>query len=223
LYLPGYKGAAFRGGFGYVFRIVCPTHDTDCIHARLGDLCVYSEVFEGPVPKDSAVMRKYTFVPRPFVLTPPLDRRAHFGYEQELCVELVLVGRATQWLAYFTCTLEELGRRGIGPDRDHYRLERVESLDSPGEAAQRMVVYDGTLRKVVAAPHVIRLTAPSDGSPSGEVVAVSFATPARLISGEHVATQLSFLTLLRSLLRRLALLAQFHCGATYQSPGQRPG
>jgi hypothetical protein len=31
LYLPGYKGAAFRGGFGYVFKsIVCPTHDTDC-------------------------------------------------------------------------------------------------------------------------------------------------------------------------------------------------
>jgi hypothetical protein len=215
LYLPGYKGAAFRGGFGYVFKsIVCPTHGVDCIHARLGDPCVYSEVFESPVPKDSAVMRKYTFVPHPFVLTPPLDRRAHFTQDRELCVELVLVGRAIQWLAYFICTLEELGRRGIGPNRDHYRVERVESLDSPGEAAQRTVVYDGTLRRAVATPHVIRVAALSDGSSNGEAVALSFATPARLISSEHLATQLSFVTLFRSLLRRLALLAQFHCGAT---------
>jgi hypothetical protein len=58
VYLPGHEGAAFRGGFGCVFRsIACPTRDTDCIHHRLGDSCVYSEVLETPVPPDSRVIR----------------------------------------------------------------------------------------------------------------------------------------------------------------------
>jgi len=64
LFLPGYKGAAFRGGFGHVFKsIACPTHDRDCIHSRLGNPCVYSEVFDTPIPKHSAVMRKYPYGP----------------------------------------------------------------------------------------------------------------------------------------------------------------
>ncbi len=116
LYLPGYKGPAFRGGFGYAFEsIVCPTHDLDCIHARLGEQCVYSEVFETPVPRDSVVMRKYPHAPHPFVLTPPLDRNSSFDSTKELCLELALVGRAIKWISYFICTLEELGRRGVGP------------------------------------------------------------------------------------------------------------
>ena len=69
LFLPGYKGAAFRGGFGSVFKsLACPTHPVDCLHARLGQRCVYSEVFETPVPSDSAVLRKYPYAPHPLVL-----------------------------------------------------------------------------------------------------------------------------------------------------------
>lgn len=95
LFLPGYKGAAFRGGFGYVFKsIVCPTHETDCIHLRLREKCVYSEVFETPVPPDSTIMRKYPYAPHPFVLVPPLDDRTHFTSDQQLQVGLVLIGRS---------------------------------------------------------------------------------------------------------------------------------
>jgi len=81
LFLPGYKGAAFRGGFGYVFKsIVCPTHDTDCIHARLGERCIYSEVFETPVPPESAVMRKYPHAPHPLLLRPPRESNAVWSW-----------------------------------------------------------------------------------------------------------------------------------------------
>ena len=158
LFLPGYKGAAFRGGFGYVFKsIVCPTHDTDCLHTRLGEPCIYSEVFETPVPPTSAVMRKYPHAPHPFVLVPPLDRRAHFAAEDEVRLELVLIGRAIPWLAYFIHTLEELGRRGVGPRRSRYRIERVESLTRPNPAGtpEGTVVYDGIRRQVVGIPHIL--------------------------------------------------------------------
>jgi len=158
LFLPGYKGATFRGGFGAVFKsIVCPTHETDCVHARLGEPCVYSEVFETPVPVGSQVMRKYPRAPHPFVLTPPLDRRTRFTPEDELRLELVLIGRAIAWLAYFICTLEELGRRGVGPRRSRYRIDRAESVtpkNASGDSAPTRV-YDGVQRKVVGVPHII--------------------------------------------------------------------
>ena len=215
LYLPGYKGAAFRGGFGHVFKnIACPTHDTDCIHRRLGNACVYSEVFETPVPSESTVMRKYPYAPHPFVLTPPIDRRAHFTAEHELKLELLLVGRAINWLAYFICTLEELGRRGVGPSRSRYRLVRVESLHTlgfPGNGSGT-TVYEGEVRKVVGTPHVLEGSTFFEAVPEEPAATLMFETPARIVSVEHLATQLPFPTLIRALLRRLALLTYFHCG-----------
>ena len=215
LFLPGFKGAAFRGGFGYVFKgIVCPMHDQDCIHSRLGDPCIYSEVFETPVPSGSSVMRKYPYAPHPFVLTPPLDRRAHFAAGTDLNLELVLVGRAIPWLAYFIHTLEELGRRGVGPHRSRYGIARVVSFkDTDGTGgAEQVLVYDGVGRKVVASPQVF------DGRGFGarkggrRAVTLSLLTPARIISNEKLATQLPFSTFLRALVRRIALLSYFHCG-----------
>ena len=215
LVLPGYKGGAFRGGFGYVFKsIVCPTHDTDCIHKRLRERCIYSEVFETPVPPDSVVMRKYTRAPHPFVLTPPLENRSRFGAEQELRLELVLMGQAIPWLAYFICTLEELGRRGVGLQRSRYRVMRAENMSerNGGSSAAETPVYDGVQRKVIGEPRVIAVDSFTKGPPNPRAVTLRFLTPLRMVSNGELASELPFVTLFRNLLRRLALLAYFHCG-----------
>jgi len=215
LILPGYKGGAFRGGFGYAFKsIVCPTHDTDCIHSRLGNTCVYSEVFETPVPPGSVIMRKYPRAPHPFVLTPPLEPRSRFTAEDELSLGLVLVGRAIPWLAYFICTLEELGRRGVGPQRSRYQIHRAESLIriNGSGSVPRTLVYDGTQRKVMGVPHIIQAGDFPDGREIEAAVTIGFLTPVRIVCGGELASKLPFVTLFRTLLRRLALLAYFHCG-----------
>ncbi len=221
LFLPGFKGAAFRGGFGYVFKsIVCPVHDRDCIHSRLGDPCIYSEVFETPIPPGSSVMRKYPYAPHPFVLTPPLDRRAHFVSGTELSLELVLIGRAIPWLAYFIRTLEELGRRGVGPHTSRYRIERVDSLKQINgtRATEQILVYDGIGRKVVASPQIFEGRDFESKEGHGRAVTLSLLTPTRIVLGEKLATELAFSTLLRPLLRRIALLSYFHCGKEADVP-----
>lgn len=214
IYLPGYKGAVFRGGFGSVFKsLACPTHELDCLQRRLDRPCVYSQVFETPVPSDSVVMRKYPFAPHPFVLTPSLERRALFTPHDELRLELVLVGSAIHLLGYFICTLEELGRRGIGPARGRYRLERVEcipQIDS-SENGGGTPVYNGTTRQVVGAPLVLKASTLFDTGEPTSALTLSFQTPVRIVSGERLATEIHFPTLFRSLLRRLALLTYFHC------------
>ncbi|MBN1106561.1 MAG: hypothetical protein JXL84_24375 [Deltaproteobacteria bacterium] len=46
---------------------------------------------------------------------------------------LVVVGRARDFLPYFIVTFEELGRQGIGVGRGRFRLARLESLDADGQ------------------------------------------------------------------------------------------
>ncbi len=224
LFLPGFKGAVFRGGFGYVFKsIVCPIHDKDCIHSRLGDPCIYSEVFETPIPPGSSVMRKYPYGPHPFVLTPPLDRRAHFASGTDLNLELVLVGRAIPWLAYFIHTLEELGRRGVGPQKSRYRIERVDSFEQSdgARAAGQILVYDGIGRKVVGSPQIFEGRRFGARKGDRQAITLSLLTPTRIVLGERLATELAFSTLLRALARRIALLSYFHCGQPADVPAIR--
>ncbi|MGH9452747.1 MAG: hypothetical protein ACRD2O_02115, partial [Terriglobia bacterium] len=175
---------------------------------------MYSQVFETPVPDGSSIMRKYEYAPHPFVLTPPLDGRSQYTKDQEISLDLVLIGRAINWLAYFICTLEELGRRGVGGARCRYRIERVESSSNPFDdfATQVRTVYDGACRRVVGLPFTIAGREMEQSGTSPRQVTIRFVTPARIIAEEHLASALSFATLFRSLLRRLALLAYFHCG-----------
>jgi len=45
--LPDFKGSAFRGGFGNVFRkITCVLKRFDCIECPLKNRCIYAYVFE---------------------------------------------------------------------------------------------------------------------------------------------------------------------------------
>ena len=67
LFLPKYKGSTLRGGFGHAFRrIVCVFKGRDCAECLLKEQCVYSWIFETPVPKDAQMMRKYTVAPPSF-------------------------------------------------------------------------------------------------------------------------------------------------------------
>ena len=51
---PAYKGAAFRGGFGYAFkRVVCVTKNRECDDCLLKQKCIYSYIFETPPPQDT--------------------------------------------------------------------------------------------------------------------------------------------------------------------------
>lgn len=73
LRLPGYLGSTLRGGFGRAFRrVACIQRGVACPDCRIRGECAYTYVFETPLPKESAVLRSYKDIPRPFVIEPPL-------------------------------------------------------------------------------------------------------------------------------------------------------
>jgi len=215
VYLPPYKGSTFRGGFGHAFRrACCTTARKDCADCLLKNTCVYSWVFETPVPADAQIMRKYPAAPHPFVLEPPNGGRRLYKVGERLDFRLILMGRAVDYLPYFIYSFHELGKLGIGKDRGKFFLDKV--IHEPVSAntkAQGMVIYEDkgkTLIQPAAPTSWTEILEPDEQIPS-DTVRISFLTPTRIKYKGRLTKDLEFHVLFRNLLRRISLLSYFHC------------
>ena len=113
--LPDYKGAVFRGGFGYAFKkVVCVVKGKPCDACLLKQKCIYSYIFETPPPDDTEILRLYPKVPHPFVIEPPVTEKQVFAPGEPFSFHLILIGNAIDYLPYFIYTFTELGKQGIG-------------------------------------------------------------------------------------------------------------
>ncbi len=134
---PPYKGAAFRGGFGYAFkRVVCVTRGKQCDDCLLKQKCIYSYIFETPPPDDTEILRLYPKVPHPFVIEPPVTEKQSFEPGEEFSFQLILIGKAIDYLPYFIYTFTELGKQGIGQGRGKYNIIQVEGISLEDESVQ---------------------------------------------------------------------------------------
>jgi len=216
LCLPEYKGSTFRGAFGYAFkRIVCVNRERLCESCLLKVKCVYSYVFETPLPSDTSKMRKYPFAPHPFVITPPLEEKRVYREGETLGFELILTGKSIDFLPYFIYTFEELGKIGIGKGKGKYQLEEVRAINAgeriKDQKEETILIYsrkDKTLRNNFRVLKVDDL-GPFDLSPY--TLCIHFLTPTRLKYDGKLSPRLEFHILIRNLLRRISLLSYFHC------------
>ncbi len=211
LLLPKYKGSTLRGGFGHAFRrIVCVFRGKDCSDCLLKEQCIYSWVFETPIPKDTQILRKMTDAPHPFVIEPPIEEKRIYNSENELSFGLVLIGRAVDYLPYFIYAFEELGSIGIGQGKGKFKLLQV--AEDNGD-----VIYRGDDKKLVDHNGIKKWTDIVDNSPSK--VQLSFITPTRIKYENHLTKNLEFHVFFRNILRRISLLSYFHCGEKLDGDG----
>lgn len=204
--LPAYAGSAFRGAFGHALKkAVCIRRDGDCGPCLVKNSCVYFYVFETPVRPESKMMRKYPYSPHPFVLRPPSEAKTEWENGEPFSCGLVLIGRAIDYLPYFILTFERMGERGIGRGRGRLALESVMNGDGSS------VVYSGETKTLDARFQIMNGEALS-GSEEAKKVTLTFLTPTRLKTQGELSGSLEFHLLIRNLLRRLSLLAYFHCG-----------
>ncbi len=229
--LPPYKGATLRGGFGYAFKdLVCIKPDRHCPNCLIQDHCSYYQIFETPVPKGAQMMRKYNHAPHPFVLTPPLDERTEFTADDELTFELVLIGQAIDYLPYFIYVFDDLGRRGIGRNRDKFTLLRVEAYVPEPSASPRLCVesslefqtiYNGSTKTLtdftpLSFADIHQSSFLIRNSIKGPSLTLNFLTPVRIQTEGQLDHELSFTNLMKALLRRIQLLQYFHCLSSWQ-------
>lgn len=238
LNLPAYKGSTLRGGFGVTFRrVVCVTKLPVCQPCILRYKCSYSYVFETPYLAAADDARdasgpaqragQATFEPHPFVIEPPLEDKETYQPGDELNFDLILVGKAIDYLPYFIFTFEEMGRSGIGRGRGRYRLEKVLCIaDANDTSREQPVLYDGQTRlfynrclvrnfkdHVLNEARAIRespLLRSADNRASAQIT-LRFLTPTRIKYKDRLTSDIDFEIVMRNLLRRLSLLSEVHC------------
>lgn len=204
--LPPYKGSALRGLFGHSLRkIVCVQKDKDCQECLLRLKCVYSYIFETPAPENE--LRKYREAPHPYIITPPITKKRYFKEDEEVDFELVLIGRANDYLPYFVYAFSEMGKTGLGRERGKFRLLAVESLDAEGRQTEIYNTYDNTLRP---ADNRITFSTPSFSPLS--CLRLNFLTPTRIKEKQDLlAKEIPFGLLIERLYERAMLLSYYHC------------
>jgi CRISPR-associated endoribonuclease Cas6 len=206
LVLPPYKGSTLRGGFGTTFRrVVCGVRDKECAGCMLKGRCVYSYIFETPIPADTEIMRKYEAAPHPFVIEPPPERRRGYEAGEELVFGLTLVGRAIDYLPYFVYTFDELGKSGLGKGRGKFELKSVMS--------EGKTIYSSEKKRLtVFGKKSLPLDLGPFDSDEGQAssLTLNFLTPTRIAYNGKLTLEMEFHTIARSLLRRISLLSYFH-------------
>jgi hypothetical protein len=210
--LPPYKGSTLRGGFGTAFRKICCSQRQleKCKDCLLKETCPYGFIFESSPPDGSELWGKFEEIPRPFIIEPPETAQTEFKVNEQISFNLVLIGKAIEYLPYFILVFKELGDIGIGRRRAKFKLIRVDSLNLAGEEDQ--VVYDG--ERVYNKFHTIQsVDVRKINHLHGAELTVAFKTMTRLKqAGEFTGTPV-FSILIRSLLRRFSALQYFYCGA----------
>ena len=147
LFVPGVnKGNMLRGGFGQAFRrLCCIPQCRDSRSCPLNTPCPYREVFEPSPPAGAESLSKNRDIPRPFVFRAPKTQKTRFEIGEPFEFELVLIGRAFEFLPYFVLSFRELAAEGLGLNRAKCILERVDEISLSQNAAPQVsqpeVVY----------------------------------------------------------------------------------
>jgi len=211
--LPAFNASAWRGAFGHALRrTACVTGQKTCTGCPLRESCVYAYLFETPPPAAAGRMRRYPSVPHPMVIrnTDP-DRLRGNGL---VPLEMLLFGeQAGNHLPFIIQALRRMGEQGLTRRRHRLRLQSVAQQYADGRVKRLWHVSAPGM----AAPEPEQFAVPE--APR-QPITLRIRTPLRLIRQGRLVDAESFSPqdLLRSLTRRLSMLAYFHAGVDIDQP-----
>ena len=207
LNLPPYKGSTLRGGFGVIFRrICCIKKDViDCKSCLFKNKCAYAYIFAtSPLP-DSKRLRNLREIPRPFVIEPPQETKRIYKKGETLDFNLILIGKAIEYLPYFVFSFKELGNIGIGKHRGRYELTHCFNH-------KKEKIYDSKDGILNNNNFMIDIEKQISSFSVTEHLKILFLTPTRIKIKGDLVTKPEFYVLIKALLHRISALAYFHCG-----------
>ena len=186
-------------------RISCPDPRKACGECLLNSKCVYARIFE---PQFPSPLRRYTFVPRPYVLSTSPD--CHHG--KSLTFDLTLIGHAAEDLPYFIYACYLLGKEGIGRNKSKLDLQWVKLVRPSGE---EQTIYTSQTETLEANCPPVTWTECVKGINGSRVVSritLLFHSPLRIKERGDLVVDLSFPVFASRLKERIDLLSHLYCG-----------
>lgn len=213
--LPEYAGSTLRGVFGNALRrTACMTRERDCKPCPLYRTCPYPAVFETPPPAGHA-LQNFSQIPNPFVIEPPDWGERIYAPGETLAFQLVLVGQSLKHLPLIVYAWQRAFEHGVGKRDGTARLQRIDHEGVTVYAADegKLREHEPTIGRRLAAEPRSHDTL-SDTAATGRPVSLRFDTPLRLQrNGRPLgAAELTARDLLIGLVRRTALICEFHLG-----------
>lgn len=208
LHLPEYAGSALRGAFGGALRrVACMTRQKECKPCPLYRGCPYPAIFQPPPPATHG-LQKFSEIPAPFVIEPPDWGERDYAPGEALRFHFVLFGRPLEQLPLILHAWQRALAHGIGRGDGTARLERVCWLNDGAETC----VYDANVGRLE--PHQPTLPAATGNAARHTALTLRFHTPLRVQQeGRPLRPDaLTARTLLMALVRRIALICEFHLG-----------
>lgn len=204
--LPDHAGSQLRGAFGAAYRqLACLTRQKTCADCPIRPTCPYHRVFETAAPPAGHRLQRFSQAPHPYVIEPPAwgARTLHAGDTFQF--HMVLVGQARHLLPLIVAAWQRALLHGLGKAAG--TAELIEVHDEAGE--QLIYAGEGSRTQPLVADVQIP---PAQASATLEIL-----TPLRLQNNSRPLgpDTLTPRPLLTALVRRLALLAEFHTDAPW--------
>lgn len=138
----------------------------------------------------------------------------------ELVFDLILMGRAVEYMPYVIYAVSEMAKRGLGVNRVRFDLSKVSLIDEQGFAT---TIYSGDAHCISVPDQATKNLSNlidsrleqlrTTNSLCLDELKLKFQTPARIRADGDLQIKLDFDLLVRNLLRRVSLLAAIHGSA----------
>ncbi|MGY4676974.1 CRISPR system precrRNA processing endoribonuclease RAMP protein Cas6 [Pasteurella sp. P03HT] len=198
--LPEYAGSTIRGVFGRALRkISCMTKLADCKSCPLYRTCPYTNIFETPAP-ESHNIQKFSQIPNGYIIEPPEWGEKIYPIGTILKFELVLFGQLIQQLPLISFAFKRAFEFNIAGgqaelvDIHHYSQNR-----------RSYSIFEKNKIEDHQAEIILLEQYPTS-------IQLDIQTPLRLQkNGKALSTtKISLERFLKTLLKRIALLSEFH-------------
>ncbi len=221
--LPEYKGSTFRGVFGHALKkVVCALRRESCRGCLLRSRCVYAFVFE-TLPDDSLTpsvlgapnkdntRRRIAAPPHPYVIEPDAGSQTRYRPGESFDFNLLLFGRANEYLPYFIYAFDQVGHTGIGKRIEGKRGTFVLHAVKAGGRT----VYDRASGQISGESFTENLTLDKrqeDAADAVRTLKINLLTPLRLKYDNRLEAAMLFHVLVRAALRRISSLCEYYDG-----------
>lgn len=212
-----FLAATVRGGFGSILKkIACGfPKQSGCSSCFIRIKCPYGVIFESPVPPTKPdIPYTLTHAPHPCLFQ---INNTHNPSNNVINLTGIVIGRAIEYVPYVIATLCELGRIGLGKNREKYQIVSVK------DSAGLMLCEHNTWLNHSDIACIDQTDFQSQINQAADIseLRIEFLTPCRLKFDNHLVDTIPFHVLIRALLRRLMLLSYFY-GDNYSSRDYEP-